>query len=423
MKKRYKNSFDKKRRDLLKIITSAGISKGLLNASPLVGGMMISRLAEAQTGPNKSVVIYTPDGCVPEQWLPNSNLTQFKPMSAPYQTVAGDCNFLGSIKHHRAGHGVMPTVLNNRWTGDSFDVNIGRTIGADYPFMYLNLGVHSNGHGYITRDNGTEVPFEDNPFNAFNRLFGNLPGSSGGGSSTGNSGTGSVIDAHKQALDALQRKLGNYEKERLDAHLTAIEETEKRLASLDNGSGGNTGSCNPGAAPSRFSLEYATFDQQAKLQADIVVMALQCNLTASCSLGLGNHQGEFTLPGIDFTGIYHQSIHGGNNGDPSYPHFCQTRAKLSEFSVYLIQGLRDAGILDTTIVCNTTDMGHADAHGSEDIPLVMSGGGSRMQHGKVTSASSYTPLHMLHTAAVALGASQHPNYQQYASSVIPGVLT
>jgi|GEM_PF-732774 len=426
MKKRYKNIFDKKRRDLLKIFASAGISKGLLRASPLVGGMMLSRLAEAQTGPNKSVVIYTPDGCIPEQWTPSSNLSSFRPMSQPYQSVASECNFLVNMGHHRAGHGVMPTLLNNQWTGDSFDVNMGRTIGANFPFMYLNLGVHSNGHGYITREANTEVPFEDNPFNAFNRLFGN--GGTGSSSSSGGTptdNTGSVIDAHKEALDALSNKLGNYEKERLDAHLTAIESVERRLAATGGGdTGGNTGgSCNPGAAPGQFALEYSTFDQQARLQADIIVMALQCNLTASCSLGLGNHQGEFSLPGLNFTGIYHQSIHGGNNGDSTYPHFRETRAKMSEFSVYLIEGLRTAGLLDTTIVCNTTDMGHADAHGSDNIPLVMSGGGSAIRRGVANAGgSSYTPLNMIHTAAVALGADQHASYQGYASSVIPGVL-
>lgn len=422
MKKRYKNIFDKERRDLLKIFASAGITKGLLRASPLVSGMMLSRLAEAQSGPDKSVVIYTPDGAIPEQWYPNNNLTSFAPMSAPYLPIANQCNFLRGMGHHRAGHGVMPTIMNNQWTGDSFDVNIGRTVGANRPFRYINLGVHSNGHGYITRDNNTEVPFEDNPFNAFQSLFGN--GTSSSSSSGGSTDTTtSVIDAHKGALDALTNKLGNYERQRLDQHLTAIEEVETRLAATSGGSGGSTGSCSTGPAPTQFPLEYATFDQQAKLQADIIVLALQCNLTSSVSLGLGNHQGEFSLPGLDFTGIYHASIHGGNNGDPTYPHFRQTRAKMSEFSVYLIQGLLSAGLLDTTIVTNITDMGHADAHGSTDIPLVISGGGSAIRRGIATAGgASYTPLHMVHTVAVALGADQHPSYQGYETSVIPGVL-
>lgn len=415
MKKRYKNVFDKERRDLLKIFASAGISRGLLTASPLVSGMMLSRLAEAQTGPNKSVVIYTPDGAIPDQWFPNSSLSSFPQMSAPYQAVANQCNFLRNMTHHRGGHGVMPTLLNNTWSGDSFDVNMGRTIGSNRPFRYINLGVHSNGHGYLTRENGTEVPFEDNPFNAFNRYFGS--GGTGGGG--GGISKGNILDAHKNAIGALTNKLGSHERQRLDAHLTAIEETEQRMIDLENNTNPG-GSCEEPNAPSQFPLEYATFDQQAKLQADIIVLALQCNLTSSASLALGNHQGEFTLPGLNFGGIYHQSIHGGNNGDPSYPHFRETRTHLSTLSVYLIQGLQNAGLLDTTIVCNTTDMGHGDAHGSNDVPLVMSGGGGAIRRG-VSNSGGGSPLDMIHTAAVALNAHQHAAYQGYGN-VLTGVL-
>lgn len=417
MKKRYKNKFDKSRRDLLKILTSAGITRGLLRASPLVGGMMLSRLAEAQQGgANKSVVIYCPDGAIPDQWYPNSNLSSFPAMSAPYQSVASDCNFLRNMSHHRGGHGVMPTIINDRWTGDSFDVNMGRTIGENNPFPYINLGVHSNGHGYLTRDNGTEVPFEDNPFNAFNRLFGN--GGSGGGGGGGNP-KANIIDAHKEAVDALKGKLGNYELQRLDSHLTAIEETEARLDSLNQ----NPGSCNSGSAPSQFPLEYSTFRQQAELQAQIITLAFQCNLTSSASLGLGNHQGEFAFPYLNFTGIYHQSIHGGNGGDPSYPHFRETRAHMSSLSAYLINSLKSAGLLNSTIVCEVTDMGDGDGHGSNNVPLIMAGGGGVIRRGVSNSgSSSYTPLNQIHTAAVALGADEHPRYQGYANSVISGVL-
>nr|WP_230537119.1 DUF1552 domain-containing protein [Teredinibacter turnerae] len=414
MKKPYKNKFDKKRRDFLKVLSSAGISRGLMNASPLVGGMMLSRLAEAQNGPSKSLVIYCPDGCIPSRWLPNSNLTSFPIMSQPYSTVASDCNFLRSMGHHRGGHGVVPTIINNSWGGDSFDVNMGRILSDGMPFTYINLGVHSNGHGYLTKDNGAEVPFEDNPFNAFDRLFGNLGGDGG---NTG--GKGSVIDAHKDALSALNSKLGNYERQRLDSHLTAIEETEARLADLGGGL-----SCSAASAPAPFALEYDTFEQQANLQADIIALAFSCNLTASASLAFGNHQGEFAFPYLNFTGIYHASIHGGNNGDPSYPHFSETRNHMSSLSAYTIKALRDRGVLDDTVVCEVTDMGNGDAHGNGDVPLIMAGGGGAIQRGVSNAGGAgYTPLNMIHTAAVALNAHQASVYQGYETDVIPGVLT
>lgn len=418
MKMRYKNKFDKSRRDLLKILTSAGITRGLLQASPLVGGMMLSRLAEAQAGSvNKSVVMYVPNGALPDHWYPNSNLSSFPAMTQPYQTVANQCNFLRDISHHSGGHGMMPMQLNNSWGGDSFEVNVGRIISANHPFTYINLGVHSNGHGYITKDNSTDVPFEDNPFNAFNRLFGNGGGGGGGGGNT----KVNIVDAHKDAIDALKGKLGSYEMERLDSHLTAIEETEQRLNDLAGGIGG---SCDEAATPSTFPLTYDTFEQQAHLQADIIALALSCNLTASASIGFGNTSGEFSFPYLqNFTGIYHQSIHGGNGGDPSYPHFRETRTHMSSLCAYVIQALESRGVLDSTIVCETNEMGNGDTHGSTQVPVIMAGGGGAINRGVSNAGgSSYTPRHMLHTAAVVLGANQSSTYQGYETDVIPGVI-
>ncbi len=410
--KRYRNVFDKERRQFLKTLAAAGIGRSLLQASPLVGGMMYARVAEAQQTPDKSVVVYVPDGCIPDQWFPNADLSQLRPMSQPYAGVRSDCHFLRDMSHHRGGHGVIPTIINNGWSGDSFDVNMGRTIGANRPFPYVNLGVHSNGAGSLSRDNGTEVPFEDSPFNAFQRLFGT------GAPPAGDNRKAAVLNAHKGAIDALRTRLGTYEQQRLDAHLTAIEETEQRILQ-----GGPPLSCGGATQPQTFPLSFANFRRQAELQADIIVLALQCNFTASCSLGLGNHGAEFSLPYLSFPGVYHQSIHGGNDGDPTYPHFRETRAHLSSLSAYLIDRLKAAGLLDTTIFCEVTDMGNGDSHSSNDVPLIMAGGGSRILRG-VSSAggSAYTPLHMIHTAAVALNAHQHPSYQGYASEVIPGLL-
>ena len=416
MKKRYKNVFDKERRDLLKIFAAAGVTKGLLRASPLVWGTMYSRLAHAQQV-NKSLIIYVPDGCIPDQWFPNANLSQLKPMSQPYNGIKNQCHFLKNMSHHRGGHGVVSTVINNNFQGDSFDVNMGRTIGQNRPFSYINLGVHSNGHGELTRASGVAVPSEDNPFNAFNRLFNADPTSSSDPKFR-------IIDSHRDAVNALKNKLGTYEQQRLDSHLTAVAETEQRLIDLANSGGGSQTCDAAGPAPTPFPLNHSTFQQQAELQADIIALAFKCNLTSSASLMLGNHQGEFSFPYLNYTGVYHQSIHGGNNGDSSYPHFRETRGHLSSLSAYAINKLQQEGLLDSTIVCEVTDMGNGDAHSSNDVPLIIAGGGNAVVRGVSTAGGeTYTPLNLLHTAAVALNAHQDPNYKGYASNVIPGLLT
>ena len=194
-------------------------------------------------------------------------------------------------------------------------------------------------------------------------------------------------------------------------------------------SSGGIPACGIGTAPTPFELTNDTFRQQANLQADIIALALKCNLTSSCSLAIGNTQGEFSFPELTFKGNYHNSIHGGNSGDPTYPDFRETRAHMSTMSSYLIQKLQTEGLLDTTIVCELSDMGNGDSHTVNDIPLIMAGGGGAIHTGVSntgnpdgTTTGGFDQLSMLHTAAVALGADQHPEYKGYAPSVIPGVI-
>jgi len=403
-------TLDQNRRSLLKTFLASGISKAVISSSPLVTGLLYARHADAAVGsPNKSVVIYVPGGGVHASWAPSGSGERMAlgSMSSAYENVKTECNFLLNMAHDNAGHGRMPRILSNSWSGsnvDSYDVFMGKQLGPDMPFTYVNLGVHSNGQGYLTRDGNTSIPFEDNPFNAFNLLFGD---------NTGGSSKTSIMDAHVEAANAIKSKLANYEVERLDEHLDSIADTRRRLDELSGG-----GSCSAAPDATAFELSYDTFSQQARLQADIAVAALKCNLTSSVSLAFGNHQGEFRIPELSYQGNYHQSIHGGSNGQAGYPYYTEMRNHLGSLSSYVIQRLSEEGLLDSTMVVETTDMGNADTHGSIDVPMMLAGGGGAIQRGVGTLAgNNYNQLDMLHTAALACGVAL--NFGQE----IPGVLT
>lgn len=388
------NQVDVKRRSILKTFMASGISKALISASPLVAGMMFSRHAQAQQGgtPNKSVAIYVPGGAIHDFWAPTgSGQSMVLPrMSVGYEAIKTECNFLRNMRHPSGGHGQTPLILSNSYSGDTYDVFMGRQLGAGMPFEYVNLGVHSNGHGILTRQGNTNVPFQDNPFNAFNLLFGS--------SSTGGNSKSDIMDAHVSAAQAIRTKLAGYEVQRLDEHLDAISDTRRRLDGL-------AGSSSCGSLPdaTEFALTHETFTQQAHLQADIIVTALRCNLTRSCSLAFGNHQAEFSIPELNYTGIYHQSIHGGSGGLPGYPNYVEMRAHLGGLSAYLIEQLRNQGLLDSTVVVEVTDMGHADLHSANDVPMLIAGGGSSVNRGVSTPGSGFNQNDLLHTAASACG--------------------
>lgn len=392
MKNLNQEAVNKTRRGILKTIAASGISIPLLQASGLITGTLIARYASAETStPDKSVVIYVPGGAIHDMWAPSGNGSSMvmQPMSLGYHSVKTECNFLLNMSHASAGHGNIPRLLRASWRGPSYDVFMGQQLGPVSPFSYVNLGVHSNGSGYLTHDGSTSVPFQDNPFTAYKLLFGNTVGNT----------KAPILDAHAEAVNAIKTKLAGYEVDRMDDHLDAISDTQRRLDELEGVS-----TCSTAPNFQEFDLDHDSFTLQAHLQADIIVAALQCGLTHSVSLAFGNHQSEFRIGGLNYQGVYHQSIHGGSNGQANYPYYTEMRNHMGSLTAYLINKLSSAGILDSTIVVETTDMGHADKHSGSDVPYLIAGGGSRINRGVTTAAgSSYDNYDLLHTSAKACG--------------------
>ena len=412
MKTFSENKHELSRRSLLKTFVASGISKSLISSSSLVSGILFARHADAQitSGPTKAFTIYVPGGGIHDYWAPTgSGSSMVLPkMSMGYESVKTECNFLRNMSHESAGHGRQPKILSPSFSGsgtDSYDVFMGKQLGPDLPFTYANFGVHSNGNGYLTREGNTTIPFQDNPFTAFRLLF---------GSNVSSSSKTPILDSHAEAANAIKSKLAGYEVDRMDEHLDAISDTQRRLDDL---SGGGS-SCSAAPDDTEFALTHETFTQQAKLQADIAVAALKCNITSSVSLAFGNNQCEFSIPELNYTGNYHQSIHGGGGGRAGYPHYTELRNHLGSLTAYAIGKLRDEGILDDTIVVETTDMGAADSHSGSDVPFMLAGGGSVLNRGVTTPVgAAYNQLDVIYTAARACGVTL-PYGQE-----IPGLLT
>ena len=77
---------------------------------------------------------------------------------------------------------------------------------------------------------------------------------------------------------------------------------------------------------------------------------------------------------------------------------------MGSLTAYLIQRLRDTGQLNSTIVVETTDMGHADKHGGSDVPYLLAGGGGAINTGVTTPVgASYHNHALLYTAAQICG--------------------
>ena len=400
---RYRDCFDKERRDFLRIVQRTGISAGLLQASSLIGGVMLARVAEAQSGvPTKSCLVFSGGGCQPHLWYPTGSTlpAQSAPLQSNYSRIA----IMKSAKLTGAGHGIMFHRFDNgSFSRDSFDVNMGRTIGANYPVKYLNVGTTEESQ--LSREGSASKPTITSPQTAMDILF-----SGGSTPSTGTAPRKSIVDLHYPAVNSLKTKLGQHEKEKLDSHFTAIQEIEAAIGSGGGGGGGGGGSC-----PKPASTAVTGFDALAKMQVDIAVLALSCNLTASVSVAFGSDAHNHIFDKL-----------GGRSSHQSH-HFNQAQytediAYMQGLTKYLLDKLNTAGLFSSTIVTQMSDMGLADAHGNDDVPMLVAGAG--ITGGRVLDIGGKTQADIFHTLALKMRADQSPNstaYRNWGGSIIAGL--
>lgn len=402
---RYKDCFDKERRDFLKVVKHAGIAAGLIQASSILAGVMLARTAEAQSGtPTKHCLVFSGGGCHPDKWFPSGSTLPVQ--SAPLQTHYNRIAMFKSASLSGAGHGVMFHRFNNgSWSEDSFDVNLGRTIGANYPVKYLNVG--TTAESALSREGYTGRPLITSPQAALDVLFSG--GGSGGGNGSGTAPRQSVVDLHYAAISSLQNKLGQHEKEKLDSHFTAIREIETAI---------DTGGSNPGGSCPQLSNTTASgFDATAKLHADIVALALSCNLTASASIAFGTdaHTHFFDVLGRES----HQSHHNQGNVPLAYT---EDIVYMQGLTRYLLDKINERGLFSSTIVTQVSDMGDADSHGNKDVPMIVAGAG--ITGGRVIDIGGKTQSEIYQTLGLKLRADQSPNgalYRTWANSTIAGL--
>lgn len=399
---RYKDCFDKERRDFLRIVTHAGISAGVLRASSLITGVMLARVAEAQSGvPSKSCLVFSGGGCQPHLWYPSGSTLPAQ--SAPLQTHYSRIAIMKSAKLTGAGHGIMFHRFDNgSFSKDSFDVNMGRTIGANYPVKYLNVGTTEESQ--LSREGSASKPTITSPQAALDVLFAGGGGGGGGGTAPRKS----IVDLHAPAINSLKTKLGQHEKIKLDSHLTAIQEIEAAIGSTS--STGSSGTC-----PKPTNTTVTGFDSLSKIQTDIAVLALNCNLTASVSIAFGSDAHNHIFDAL-----------GGRSSHQSH-HFNQAQytediAYMQSLTKNLLDKLNANGLLSSTIVTQVSDMGLADAHGNDDVPMLVAGAG--ITGGRVLDIGGKTQADIFHTLALKLRADQSPNstaYRNWGGTVIAGL--
>jgi Protein of unknown function (DUF1552) len=228
----------------------------------------------------------------------------------------------------------------------------------------------------------------------FNRLF-----SKGVGTTTASTGTTtgpadhtadvekSVLDTVLQDADDLKKRLGAEDIARLDKHLTSIRSLELRIKGMSGGGGPVGAACVKPGTPSNGNASNDGLDPGlAHTMADLVVMAIACNLTHVFTYQLTKASAHVHYEAAaNVSGDFHGVCHGDTPDDQPK---VQNGVKYAmQFMSYLLQQMDkitegDATMLDNSTVLFTTCVAWGKTHTQYEWPCVIGGRGGRGSDGK-----------------------------------------
>lgn len=241
---------------------------------------------------------------------------------------------------------------------------------------------------------GAVIPQISSPAKAFDKVF---AGFSPVQNANDTAGTNYAYEQGKSTLDFLRNDIGRIrtrlaqpEQYKLDQHLTALRDIEKRLDAVAGGGGGSpvTADC---ALPTR-PMEYSTYstwnnggphaDEDHNLHIDLIAQAFACDITRFVSFFQGDlSRGAVTGTGFENEQGYTTSVDVHNSMAHQYSPTnratwvalgIQNRYSYGKLAM-LMDRLAEVGVLDDTVIVMAGDMGDPALHASRDIPVVVAG--------------------------------------------------
>lgn len=387
------------------------------------GRLLENSVAQAagETLPLKFVTIYHPHGISAEYWAmkaadtessfdisyENCSLQPFDDAATYGKSFKDKLLVIEGIDHlsNANGHDSAGTILTgSRIEGGAKPQNISldqylavkQGLGSATRVTSLSLGVGNDGttSGLTLSygEGGIALPKIIDPVKAFDLLFdGVVVGDdpmAAAAAERKRKLSQSVIDYQKWDIKRLRDKLAPPEQAKLDMHFTALSELEKQL-----GGGSSGASCmvppRPDATKFPSLKQYnggePYFDAITDAHIDVLSQALACDITRFATLFLNDlsyADNPLGLPADNHGAVahpYNASPVGDNgrpgDGDPA------SWIPLAKFNRYayskvarLMQKLDALGVLDSTIIYVTSDMGNPALHSTRNVPTVLAGG-------------------------------------------------
>lgn len=278
--------------------------------------------------------------------------------------------------------------------GPSLDFVLSEHLKAEVslPFPSLNLSTvfeYGGENQLFWDDQQNPIPQRYNPQTTFDALF----GSAGSTEPTEpnpmqklRAQRKSVLDGVLGGLTDLQARVGNEDRQVLEAHADKIRELEKQLSATGNAVNAACGV--PVLADEDWDQDFFyDEDVSAKANIDLLVMALACDLTRVGSFTFSNYDNPL-FPWLASEGVslpvggnnWHTIIHEGRFDAESRDVMMKGFRWYNRMFAYLLSELDrfaepdGTTLLDNTLVLCVSEFGNGGSHQPTRLPVILAGG-------------------------------------------------
>jgi hypothetical protein len=344
--------------------------------------------------PRRLLAIHVPLGMMPQFFFPAPASPSGDIVSSPYLDLLSEHRGLFTIfsgmshpgvdgNHHAAQcfltgapHPGQPTFRNSQ----SLDQMVAEQLGLQTRFAHLALSVKRNDHysdSLAVSRSGVTIPSESSPKRLYRSLF--IEGTEAEKMTALRriEAGGSVLDLVREKAQRLQKTVPAADRARMDQYFQSVRDVEMRLhRSVDWEHRPKPSVSLP--EPEDISDANRVIEK-SKLMFDLIRLAFQTDSTRVVTLSLSTFSVTAQVPGVKSE--THELTHHGNQPEKIEQLRKLEEAQMRAFSS-LIQELRDTreqggSLLDHTQVLYGSCLGNANSHSTQNLPLILAGGGYR----------------------------------------------
>lgn len=373
------------------LLRSAAVAIGL----PLLDAMVPVGLRAAQEEENlrvpRMILVGRPLGLHASFFFPQKAGQDYETTRylKPLETLRRDITVFSGISHlgYRGGHDTIAALFtgvgpDGMRSGDvrntiSLDQEVARHLGAKTRFASLPWG----GDGLCWNAEGVKIPGEVSAVKAFKNLFiDGKPEDVQREVQRIEHGL-SILDGVRDQARSLANTLGSADRQRLDLLLTSVREAEQRLQQDQAWVKKPKPKVEEQAPTNDHMLDGKLIAREQQWYA-LSRLALQTDSTRCISLLLWSHAERPDLPGISMT--HHDASHHGQDEAKIAQLAIVEEAEMRLFADFLkeMKAADEGGtpLLDNTTVLFASNLGNASAHTSDNLPVILAGGG--FKHGR-----------------------------------------